>query len=532
MLNTITSVITQPLSCIGRSLLATSSRRTRRGTLAGTRVIRQIPALTDILAITESWLGSDVDEGVIQDLVPSGYSIIHHSRSDRRGGGIALLFKRGIGIKRLNIQEKHFTHFEHMEFSVHSGDLNIRLCVIYRPPPSKYNVSAHNVLFTGDFNFHLDNLSDPDALRFYQSLEERNLTQHVKDATHKRGHILDLLITNKDSQILKGVPNVQRPNISDAQGNLVCDHFSVHATLACQKPKNMRKDISLRMCKEIDMAELKKDIVDSFSCSVIDSSVEQLVEHYKGNLSNIFDKHDPVTIKSVILRPNTEWYSDDLKAAKRDKRKAERKWRDSKLEVHHQIFKEKCRTVGKLLYIAKETYYSSKIENCGNDHKQLFKLTKHLLGKQQQTPLPSSSSDLELSNSFADFFVNKVFTIRDGLRDQNVVKGDNMVFLQADVEFTGTLLLSFKHTTNDEIRTIIQKAPNKSCELDPIPSNLLKQCSDVVVPLISDTVNASFDEKIVPSDFKQAFVRPLLKNPDLIPKFTDQCPIYPLFQKL
>ncbi|CAG2187816.1 unnamed protein product [Mytilus edulis] len=148
-----------------------------------------------------------------------------------------------------------------MEFTVHYGDLNIRLCVIYRPPPSKSNglrntvffeewesyldqntilVPTHNVLFTGDFNFHLDNLSDPDALRFHQSLEDRNLTQHVK---HERGHILDLLITNKDSQILNGVPNVQRPNISDAQGNLVCDHFSVHATLACQKPKRYKIQI-------------------------------------------------------------------------------------------------------------------------------------------------------------------------------------------------------------------------------------------------------------------------------------------------
>ncbi|CAC5387841.1 unnamed protein product [Mytilus coruscus] len=79
------------------------------------------------------------------------------------------------------------------------------------------------------------------------------------------------------------------------------------------------------------------------------------------------------------------------------------------------------------------------------------------MGKQQQTHLPSLSSDVELSNSFADFFVNKVVTIKDGLRDQNQVKGDNIAFLQADLEFTGTPLLSFNHTTNDEIRTIIQK---------------------------------------------------------------------------
>ncbi|CAC5387842.1 unnamed protein product [Mytilus coruscus] len=252
----------------------TGKNSDRRITLASVNIIPNIsdliPKVTcswplytaDILATTESWLGSNVDEGVIQELVPSGYSIIHHSRSDSRGVGIALMFKG-------------------------------------------------------------DNLRDPDAMRFYRSLEDRNLTQDVKDATHARGHTLDLVKTNKDIQILYVVPNVQRPNINDTQGNLVCDHFSVHATLACQEPKSMRKDISLRKCKEIDIMELKKDIVESFSCSEIDSSLGQLVENYRGNLTNIFDKHAPVTIKSVISRPNTEWYSDDLKAAKRDKRKAE-----------------------------------------------------------------------------------------------------------------------------------------------------------------------------------------------------------------
>lgn len=63
------------------------------------------------------------------------------------------------------------------------------------------------------------------------------------------------------------------------------------------------------------MTELKNDTVDSFSCTGIDSSVEQQVEHYHGNLSNIFNKHAPDTIKSVVLRPNTERYSDDLNNA-------------------------------------------------------------------------------------------------------------------------------------------------------------------------------------------------------------------------
>ena len=46
-MNTISTVITQPLRCIGRSLqLGTLGSRTRRGTRAGTRHIRQIRVLS------------------------------------------------------------------------------------------------------------------------------------------------------------------------------------------------------------------------------------------------------------------------------------------------------------------------------------------------------------------------------------------------------------------------------------------------------------------------------------------------------
>ena len=45
-----------------------------------------------VLPLSETWLGTDTDNQVINELVPSGYKIQHISRpSEKRGGGVTVL---------------------------------------------------------------------------------------------------------------------------------------------------------------------------------------------------------------------------------------------------------------------------------------------------------------------------------------------------------------------------------------------------------------------------------------------------------
>ena len=55
----------------------------------------------------------------------------------------------------------------------------------------------------------------------------------------------------------------------------------------------------------------------------------------------------------------------------------------------------------------------------------------------------------------------------------------------------------------------------KQCELDSIPTFLLKLCFDELGPTITNIINFSLSEGIFPSSFKQAIVHPLLKKPSL-----------------
>ena len=64
---------------------------------------------------------------------------------------------------------------------------------------------------------------------------------------------------------------------------------------------------------------------------------------------------------------------------------------------------------------------------------------------------------------------------------------------------------------------MIQKAPDKHCELDPAPTWLVKQCSNILAPVIALLTNRSFQEASFPEGGKVAIVKPILKKPNLDP---------------
>ena len=85
--------------------------------------------------------------------------------------------------------------------------------------------------------------------------------------------------------------------------------------------------------------------------------------------------------------------------------------------------------------------------------------------------------------------------------------------MYADILFEGEPLSQLAPTTQDEVRKIIMRS--QSCELDPLPTGLLKQCLEPLLPMITSIMNKSLEESRVPLWFKKANVRPLLKKSGL-----------------
>ena len=75
--------------------------------------------------------------------------------------------------------------------------------------------------------------------------------------------------------------------------------------------------------------------------------------------------------------------------------------------------------------------------------------------------------------------------------------------------FSGVPLNTFRDAAEAEIWNIIKLSPVKTCELDPLPTWLLKECKPELVPLITDIVNMLLRESMILKSLKTALIRPL-----------------------
>jgi hypothetical protein len=78
--------------------------------------------------------------------------------------------------------------------------------------------------------------------------------------------------------------------------------------------------------------------------------VEEIVDIYNTNLRSLIYLHAPIQTKQITIRPNSQWYTTELRDAKRERRKAERRMRKTELTVDRLVYREKCSVVTRLLF--------------------------------------------------------------------------------------------------------------------------------------------------------------------------------------
>ena len=73
----------------------------------------------------------------MNELLPSGYDIRHVDRG-RRGGGVALIYKKAISFRNI-VTTNEITQFELLDCIIKVNQLSTRVVILYRPPPSCKN---------------------------------------------------------------------------------------------------------------------------------------------------------------------------------------------------------------------------------------------------------------------------------------------------------------------------------------------------------------------------------------------------------
>ena len=125
---------------------------------------------------------------------------------------------------------------------------------------------------------------------------------------------------------------------------------------------------------------------------------------------------------------------------------------------------------------------SNKVNKCDHIIKKMYRLVNNLTGISTENPLPNFTNNKEeLANNFADYFMDKIHKIHDNIHHNKY----NAKKLQIPS------LTKFYEMNVDEVTHIIQLMATNSCELDPIPTMVLKRFLSDVAPIITRIVNIS-----------------------------------------
>ena len=143
--------------------------------------------------------------------------------------------------------------------------------------------------------------------------------------------------------------NVQVTDIGlrDDDGNRTCDHYAVTCNIQELSIPPLKKRVTYRKLKHINVDTFCSDIRASHSLNDITGSLDELTEHYIAGLKDLVNIHAPIMTRVVTQRLNAKWYTESLREAKQHIRKKEQKWRHSRQTEDYKDYRYQCIIVPK-----------------------------------------------------------------------------------------------------------------------------------------------------------------------------------------
>ena len=284
----------------------------------------------DIIAITETWTHCDIDNSFLHI---NDYEIIE--RQDRvdtsggRGGGILVYIKKGICAWKEKV-DGPFCQCVCVRLKGRSRELGI--FVVYRSPnSSRENDEAlcslmkelrDQFVVVGDFNFPgirwASGGSDAKGRAFFETLEDGHMSQHVEEATHTGGNLLDLIISS-DSNVVRSVRMEGRLATSDHELIEADLQLDVRSKRGPEYVRNYNKGDYVEMRRRMDIIQWARELENL--------GVEESWSFIKLKVMDLTEALIPMKRKRSARAPL--WMDSEVRKAIREKKKAWNKWKST-----------------------------------------------------------------------------------------------------------------------------------------------------------------------------------------------------------
>lgn len=471
----------------------------------------------NFFVLTETWhCAGDIS---ISQCLPDGYTMVDQPRSSNssshiRGGGIAVAADNSFIVKRLSIDLCPVT-FECLVCSLKTSVTQAVLVAVYRPgsahPSSLFFHEftalleelvplGSQLIIAGDFNIHVDDPDSDAGVRLRKLIDMFGLVQSVQRPTHSAGHTLDLVISRQADVPLTCI--IYPPVYSDH--GLIIGSFPIPRRYCARDVVK-----TIRAWKKLSRPAFRDMLRSSPLCKELDQlqelSVDELFDMYELTIKDFVDKLIPLNTIRVRNKPLSPWFDKDCITARRRVRLFERRYRRSNSASDCLSWVREMQKKRVLLERKESSYWNSKILSLTGQPKKLWRNMDKLLARDSKTGNISTSISAEILSSC---FCSKVADIR------------KLSAIAEPPTFTvrsKTNLFEFEPVTMEDVRKVICESQAKSCSLDPIPTTILREFLDDLLPFVWLMCSKSLREARLPVSQKHAIVTPILKKAGLDP---------------
>ena len=253
---------------------------------------------------------------------------------------------------------------------------------------------------------------------------------------------------------------------------------------------------------KINVSEMKSEM----------SNVTELVQEFEKRAALVLQEMAPIEKKVVTSRKKQFWFNSQVLEQKRIVRGREKIWH--KYREDHQwqaLQRERLRYTNILNYMKCNTI-GEKVRDCEGNSKKLYDLVSQLTSTKASNPMPEGKTDSELAEGFASYFKQKIKIICENLKEYPQYS-PNPVDIPSPIE-------NWSATTLEEVSKIISQMANKQCKLDMIPTSVVKMDLPELNEFLVEIFNMSLSECQFRETWKEALVKPLIKNAngDLVDK--------------
>ena len=138
----------------------------------------------------------------------------------------------------------------------------------------------------------------------------------------------------------------------------------------------------------------------------------------------------------------------------------------------------------------------------------MFSLLSTLLNREKRSDSLPDMIPQEAAKSFSRIFQEKIEMIRQEFNNDPLGTTENF----ASSVHSSDLISSFYALSEDQILKLIRESKSTTATVDPAPTKLVLEFTDVLLPVFQKIVSLSLTSGTVPIAFKKAVVKPLIKN--------------------